>query len=143
MSSQSFAKATIRGALLVSLLAIVSSAAIAADSKVTLSGKEETPAVATSASGVADIKVSEDKKVSGAVKTTGVDGTAAHIHIGAPGEKGPPIVTLEKAADGSWNVPANATLSDEQYAAYKAGKLYVNIHSAANKGGEIRGQLKP
>jgi hypothetical protein len=143
MSSQSFAKATIRGALLVSLLAIVSSAAIAADSKVTLSGKEETPPVATAASGVAEIKVSADKKVSGAVKTTGVEGTAGHIHLGAAGEKGPPVITLDKGSDGAWTVPEGATLNDEQYAAYKAGKLYVNIHSAANKGGEIRGQLKP
>ena len=143
MSSQSFAKATLRGALLVSLLAIVSSAAIAADSKVTLSGKEETPRIATAASGVAEIKVSADKKVSGAVKTTGVEGTAGHIHLGAAGEKGPPVITLDQGSDGTWTVPEGATLNDEQYAAYKAGKLYVNIHSAANKGGEIRGQLKP
>ncbi|MFL6548267.1 MAG: CHRD domain-containing protein [Povalibacter sp.] len=143
MSLQSFAKAIVRGALLVSLLGIVSSAALAADSKVSLSGKEETPPVETAASGVAEIKVSADKKVSGTVKTTGVEGMAGHIHIGAPGEKGPPIVTLEKASDGTWTVPEGSTLTDEQYAAYKAGKLYVNIHSAANKGGEIRGQLKP
>jgi hypothetical protein len=143
MSSQSFANATLRGALIVSLLAIVSSAAIAADSKVTLRGKEETPPVATAASGVAEIKVSADKKVSGAVKTTGVEGTAGHIHLGAPGEKGPPVITLDKGSDGAWTVPEGATLNDEQYAAYKAGKLYVNIHSAANKGGEIRAQLKP
>ena len=143
MSSQSFAKATIRGALLVSVLAIVSSAAIAADSTVTLSGKEETPPVATAASGVAEIKVSADKKVSGAVKTTGVEGTAGHIHLGAAGEKGPPVITLDQGSDGTWTVPEGATLNDEQYAAYKAGKLYVNIHSAANKGGEIRAQLKP
>ena len=34
-------------------------------------------------------------------------------------------------------------LTDAQYEAFKAGNLYVNVHSAANKGGEIRGQLKP
>jgi len=35
----------------------------------------------------------------------------------------------EKAADGSWTVPAGSKLTDEQYDAFKAGKLYVNIHS--------------
>ena len=40
-------------------------------------------------------------------------------------------------------MPAGSVLSDEQYAAYLAGNLYINVHSAENKGGEIRGQLKP
>lgn len=108
-----------------------------------LSGQEETPPVATAATGSAKISVGDDKKVKGTVTTTGVEGTVAHIHLGAVGEKGPPVVTLVKGAGGEWSVPADAVLTDEQFAAYKAGKLYVNVHSAANKGGEIRGQLKP
>ncbi len=40
-------------------------------------------------------------------------------------------------------MPAGTTLSDADYASFKAGNLYVNIHTEANKGGEIRGQLKP
>ena len=36
-----------------------------------------------------------------------------------------------------------AKLTDAQHDAFKAGKLYVNVHSAANKGGEVRGQLNP
>jgi hypothetical protein len=143
MSSQSIVRTSVRVALAASLLSVVAYGALAGDSKVTLSGKEQTPPVATSASGAGEIKVSDDKKVSGSVKTTGVEGIAAHIHLGGPGEKGPPIIPLEKGNDGTWKVPEGTTLSDEQYAAYKAGKLYVNVHSAANKGGEIRGQLKP
>jgi hypothetical protein len=114
---------------------------IAGDTK--LSGQEETPPVATAATGTAKISVSDDKKIKGSVTTTGVEGTAAHIHLGAAGEKGPPVITLVKGDGGQWSVPADAVLTDEQFAAYKAGKLYVNVHSAANKGGEVRGQLKP
>ena len=97
----------------------------------------------TAASGSGTITVGADKSVSGSVTTTGVDGTAAHIHMAATGQNGPVIVPLTKTADGVWSVPAGAKLTDAQYDAFKAGNLYVNVHSAANKGGEIRGQLKP
>lgn len=111
--------------------------------QVTLSGSEEVPPVTTSASGSGVITVKDDKSISGSVKTTGVNGTAAHIHQGAAGQNGPVIIPLIKGSDGTWSVPANTKLTDAQFAAYKAGNLYVNVHSAAHKGGEIRGQLKP
>ena len=114
-----------------------------AEMQLKLTGAEETPPVATSAAGVGTIAIAADKSVSGSVKTTGIDGTMAHIHVGAPGEAGPPIITLTKGDNGVWSVPAGAKLSDEQYQSYKSGNLYVNVHSAAHKGGEIRGQLKP
>jgi CHRD domain-containing protein len=111
---------------------------------VKLSGSEEVPAVTTSASGSGTITVKDDKTVSGSVKTSGVAGTAAHIHMGPAGRNGPVIIPLTKSSDGNtWSVPAGAKLTDAQYEAYKAGGLYVNVHSAANKGGEVRGQLKP
>jgi CHRD domain len=115
----------------------------AADLKVSLTGAEETPPVSTSASGTGSITISADKSVSGTIKTTGIDGTVAHIHVGAPGQSGPPIITLNKGANGAWSVPAGSKLTDEQYASFKAGNLYVNVHSAEHKAGEIRGQLKP
>jgi len=110
---------------------------------VQLVGAQETPPVSTTATGVASITIASDRSVSGNVKTTGIDGTMAHIHTGAPKEAGPPIVTLTKGDNGAWNVPSGAKLTDEQYATFKAGNLYVNVHSAAHPGGEIRGQLKP
>jgi len=109
----------------------------------TLSGAQENPPVATSASGKGTITVGADKSVSGSVTTTGVDGIAAHIHVGATGKNGPVILPLAKTGDNVWSVPAGAKLTDEQYDSFKAGDLYVNVHSAKYKGGEIRGQLKP
>jgi hypothetical protein len=111
---------------------------------VKLTGAEEVPPVKTSASGSGTITVKDDKTVSGSVKTEGVVGTVAHIHMGKAGANGPVIITLTKSSDGNtWSVPAGAKLTDAQYEAYKASGLYVNVHSAANKGGEVRGQIKP
>jgi hypothetical protein len=132
------------GALLVAAsLTLSATSALAKDVKVTLVGAEETPAVATSAAGSGTITISPKGEVSGSIKTTGIDGIAAHIHVGAPGQAGPPIITLEKGADGVWSVPAGSKLTDEQVASFKAGNLYVNVHSAEHKPGEIRAQLKP
>ena len=107
-----------------------------------LSGSQEVPPVTTTATGKGTITVLDDKTVSGSVMTTGVEGTAAHIHLAARGQNGPVIIPLTKSGD-TYSVPAGAKLNDDQYAAYKAGNLYVNVHSAANKGGEIRGQITP
>jgi CHRD domain len=120
-----------------------SASAFAVDVKVNLTGAEETPPVTTAASGSGTISIAADKSVSGTIKTTGIEGTVAHIHVGAPGQSGPPIITLEQSAAGVWKVPAGAKLTDDQYANFKAGKLYVNVHSAEHKPGEIRAQLKP
>jgi CHRD domain len=111
--------------------------------KVSLTGDREVPPVKTAASGNGAIVISSDKSVSGSITTTGVDATAAHIHDGAAGKNGPVIIPLTKGPDNTWSVPAGAKLTDAQYASYLAGNLYVNVHSAANKGGEIRGQLNP
>lgn len=115
--------------------------ALAANVNVTLSGTNEVPPVTTSASGSGTITIADDGAVSGSVTTKGVQGTAAHIHMGAAGKNGPVIVPLTKDGD-TYKTPAGAKLSAEQMAAFKAGDLYVNVHSAANPGGEIRGQLK-
>lgn len=111
--------------------------------QVTLSGSQEVPPVTTAASGSGTLTVGADKSVSGSVTTTGVAATAAHIHTGAAGKNGPVIVPLTKTGENVWSVPAGAKFTDAQYESYKAGDLYFNVHSAANKGGEIRGQLNP
>jgi hypothetical protein len=113
-------------------------------SNVTLSGDEQVPPVNTKASGSGTITVKDDMTVGGSVKTSGVVGTMAHIHMAPPGRNGPVIITLVKSKDGNtWSVPEGAKLTEAQFNAYRAGGLYVNVHSAANKGGEVRGQLRP
>lgn len=108
-----------------------------------LSGAQEVPPVTTMATGAGDITVAADGAVSGSVKTTGVAGTMAHIHVAAMGKNGPVIIPLTNSGDGVWSVPAGAKLTAEQMTSYKAGDLYVNVHSDAHKGGEIRAQMKP
>jgi CHRD domain len=111
--------------------------------KVSLSGDQEVPPVTTSASANGTITVSPNKSVSGSITVSGMQPTAAHIHEGAQGENGAVIIPLTKSSDNTWSVPAGAELTDAQYKSYVAGNLYVNVHSAAHKGGEIRAQLSP
>jgi hypothetical protein len=115
--------------------------AVASDLK--LSGANEVPPVTTAASGLGTITVADDGSVSGSVKITGVTATMAHIHVGAAGKNGPVIVTLVQTANGEWSVPAGAKLDTEQIKSYRAGELYVNVHSETHKGGEIRAQIIP
>jgi hypothetical protein len=123
--------------------AVAAGAAGAKDVAVSLSGDQEVPAVTTQAKGTGKISVADDKSVTGSIKTTGITGVAAHIHEAPAGQNGKPIITLEKKGDSEWVVPAGSKLTDAQVESLKAGNLYVNVHSAEHKGGEIRAQLKP
>jgi hypothetical protein len=120
------------------------SASVASDEiKVALSGNQEIPPVATSASGVGIINVGPDQSVIGSVTVSGMSATVAHIHEAAAGTNGGIVIPLTKTADNVWTVPVGTKLTDAQYESYKAGRLYFNINSDAHKGGEIRGQIKP
>jgi hypothetical protein len=67
---------------------------------------------------------------------------AAHFHgPAAPGVNAPPVVVISPSAPSP--LTGKATLTDAQIADLNAGKWYVNVHTAANKGGEIRGQVMP
>jgi hypothetical protein len=111
--------------------------------KIELTGAQEVPPVSTSATGSGQITILPDHSVSGSITTSGVAATAAHIHEAGPGRNGPVIIPLTKSSDNTFEVPSGAKLTDSQYASYQAGNLYVNTHSAAHPGGEIRGQIAP
>jgi hypothetical protein len=118
------------------------SCAFAADA-LTLSGAQEVPPTTSAATGTSSITVAADKTVTGSVMVTGLAATAAHIHQAKKGVNGGVIVPLVKSGDNTFNVPAGTKLTDPQYAAFQAGELYVNVHTKANPGGEIRAQLGP
>jgi hypothetical protein len=111
--------------------------------QVRLTGAEEVPPTNVSGTGTGTITVGEDKSVTAKITTQGVNGVAAHIHEAAAGTNGPVIVPMEKTADNEWSSKGGAKLTDSQYESYKAGRLYFNVHTAQNKGGEVRGQIKP
>ena len=81
------------------------------------------------------------KKLSwkGSYKDLSGPATAAHFH--GPGEVGKNAGVAVPIAPATSPLEGSATLTDAQAADLLAGKYYVNIHTAANKGGEIRGQL--
>lgn len=115
--------------------------ALAEDIRLSLSGANEVPPVTTAARGSGVIAVNPDMSVAGSITTTGVIATMAHIHHGAATRNGPVLIGLVKDGDNVWRVPTGTRLTEEQYRAFKAGELYVNVHSAEHKGGEVRAQL--
>jgi hypothetical protein len=109
--------------------------------KASMNANSEVPA--NSSKGTGTLTATYDtssKKLSWKGSYSGLTGpvTAAHFHSGEPGKNGGvavPITPTTSPFDGS------ATLTDAQAAELMAGKWYVNVHTDANKGGEIRGQV--
>jgi len=110
--------------------------------KVSLTGSEAVPPLSVPGSGSGSFRVAADGTLAGSVTTKDVAGTMAHIHRAAKGTNGPVIVPLDKNGD-TYSVPAGRKLTQQQMDDLKAGNLYVNVHTARNKGGEVRGQLQP
>ncbi|HYM04483.1 MAG TPA: CHRD domain-containing protein [Stellaceae bacterium] len=109
-----------------------------------LTGGQEVPPNTTTGVGDAVFTVSADKKsVSWKVTWSGLtgDALAAHIHgPAAPGANAGVVVNL--APNGIKNpLEGSAPITEAQLEDLMAGRDYVNVHSAANKGGEIRGQI--
>jgi hypothetical protein len=109
-----------------------------------LKGADEVPAHAVPGTGQVDAKLDTTTKVfSYKVTYSGLTGpaTMAHFHGPAgPGVNAPPVVPVPKSNLAS-PMSGSATLTDAQIADLEAGKWYFNIHTAANPGGEIRGQV--
>ena len=109
--------------------------------QVILYGTNEVPPITTSAYGTGTVNITTDRRVAATVNALYMTATAAHIHEGAAGANGPVIVPFTKISDNVFVAPEGAKLTDAQYESYKAGKLYVNVHSAKHPGGEVRAQI--
>ena len=131
------------GAAVIALAAACAMMSGAKTATVTLSGAEQVPPVATSATGSGSFTVNEDKTVNGSITVSGLAPFAAHIHVAARGKNGPVAVGLSKTNGNVWSTPSGAKFNDDQYKAFLAGETYVNVHTPAHKGGEIRAQLQP
>lgn len=113
-----------------------------------LSGANEVPPVTTNAAGMVTVNLKGDSiHVSGHFSGLSGTFTGSHIHMGARGSNGGVIQALDPdiesdSTSGSWDQTKNTfLLSQDQIDSLKSGKLYINVHSVTNKGGEIRGQL--
>jgi CHRD domain len=111
--------------------------------KATLNGTSEAPANTSAGKGEADIDYdAASKKMSWKLTYSGLTGpaTAAHFHGPAdPGKNAGVAIAIPNATSSPSE--GSATLTDAQAADLMAGKYYVNVHTAANPGGEIRGQV--
>jgi hypothetical protein len=85
---------------------------------------------------------SSSKQLSYTADYSGLTGNAtmAHFHGPADAGKNAPIVVPVQGSVAS-PIKGTATLTDAQAAELLAGKLYFNVHTEKNKGGEIRGQV--
>lgn len=110
--------------------------------QVPMTGANEVPANTSAATGSATFTYDKTTYIlSGTVSFSGITPTAGHIHKGAAGTNGGVIFPLGTAPFTSPIVFALVTLDATQQADLLANMYYVNLHSVALPGGEIRGQL--
>ena len=111
--------------------------------KAALDAKSEVPPNASTGSGTADIDYDPaTKKLSWKLTYSGLTGPATAAHFHGPAETGK-NAGVAVAIPNATSSPAegSATLTAAQAADLEAGKYYVNVHTQANPGGEIRGQV--
>ncbi|WP_373515090.1 CHRD domain-containing protein, partial [Persicitalea sp.] len=114
---------------------------------IALSGSQEVPAKPGSATGSADVSYNKNTKLlSYYVTYSNLSGNPAAGHIHGPAARGAnasvlfPFATVPAATSGA--VSGSAILTAAQEADLLNGLFYFNIHTAANPGGEIRGQIE-
>jgi CHRD domain len=116
--------------------------AFAEKMKATLDGKSETPPNTSAGTGTADIDYdAASKKLTWKLTYSGLSGPATAGHFHGPAEPGKNAGVVIPISVGSSPFQGSADLTDAQAADLLAGRWYVNIHTDAHKGGEIRGQV--
>jgi hypothetical protein len=138
-------KAILKGVLLAATLSAASIAVAHAETwkfKADLSGKNESPPNDSTASGSATATYdTATKTLTWHIEYTGLSGPAIGAHIHGPAPAGTNAGIMLPFADPKSPIDGSAQLTDAQEQSLTGGGLYVNIHTKANPGGELRGQL--
>jgi len=116
--------------------------------KVDLTGAQQVPPVETSGKGTADLTYDPaTRALTWNVTYSGLSGPATMAHFHGPaaaGKNGPVEIWLAaKGTSADSPIKGEATLTPEQAQQLSAGELYINVHTGAHPGGEIRGQVMP
>ena len=110
--------------------------------KVNLTSAAEVPPNTSPGKGTADVTYdTASKMLTWKVTYSGLTGPATMAHFHGPAAAGKNAAVLIPFKDAASGAEGSATLTDAQAADLIAGKMYINIHTEANKGGEIRGQV--
>src|SRR3979411_1444661 len=134
---------TMLAALALGAAVALAGPAFAEKMKATLDAKSEVPANTSAGTGTADIDYdAATKKLAWKRTYQGVTGQATAADFHGPAEAGR-NAGVAVAIPNATSSPAegSATLTDAQAADLTSGKYYINVHTAANPGGEIRGQV--
>jgi hypothetical protein len=116
---------------------------------VPLSGDQQVPPVQTSGSGTANLTYDPSTHVvTWNITFSGLTGpaTMAHFHGPAPAGKNAGVkvwISQKGNMDVTSLISGQATLSADDAQMFEAGNMYINVHTKANPGGEIRGQVMP
>lgn len=107
-----------------------------------LAGAKEVPPTDSAATGTATVTIdSVSRQFTVVAITTGLVGTAAHIHEGSATDSGPVVFPMTETPAGSGVWRTSGQLTEAQMIALLAERYYINVHSAAFPRGEIRGQI--
>lgn len=133
------------GAAAVMLAAIAIASPASAEKmtmKLNLTGASEVPPNDSAAKGTADVSYdTASKMLTWKVIYSGLTGPATMAHFHGPAEPGKNAGVMVPFKDVASGAEGSATLTDDQAAALKDGKMYINVHTKAHPGGEIRAQV--
>jgi hypothetical protein len=109
-----------------------------------MNAASEVPPNMTRGSGLAEAWLNRDTNVlKYKITYNGLSGPATAGHFHGPAAAGANAGVVLPFANAESPIEGQATLTPAQAADLIAGKWYANIHTAANPGGEIRGQMLP
>lgn len=142
-----YTRASKRVAILIACLAGMAWGGLAQAAPVSftvqLSGAQQVPPVQASATGKADLTYDPSTRVvTWTIIYSGLSGTATMAHFHGPAGK-LEIWLSKRGSPAESPIKGEATLTSEQAQLFAAGDLYINVHTQAHPGGELRGQVVP